>query len=60
MEQLESICPTVYDGLPGQNGLIAATINDKIYVVGGGPEPGLTVSGANEIFQVLVSDTMVN
>ena len=27
---------------------------------GGGPEPALTVSGANEIFQVFVSDTMAD
>jgi hypothetical protein len=34
----------------GRHGLIAAAINNKIYVVGGGPEPGLSVSGSNEIF----------
>jgi hypothetical protein len=36
----------------GRHGLIAAAINDKIYVIGGGPEPGLTVSGTTEIYQV--------
>jgi hypothetical protein len=26
--------------------------DDKIYVIGGGPQPGLSVSSANEIFHV--------
>lgn len=33
-----------------RHGLAAVTINDRIYVVGGGEEPGLSVSGVNEIF----------
>jgi hypothetical protein len=26
--------------------------NDKIYVIGGGPEPGLSVTNVNEIFNI--------
>jgi hypothetical protein len=26
--------------------------DNKIYVIGGGPQPGLSVTGANEIFHV--------
>ncbi len=26
--------------------------DDRIYVIGGGPQPGLSVSSANEIFHV--------
>ena len=33
-----------------RHGLVAAAVDDRIYVVGGGFEPGLTVSGLNEIF----------
>jgi N-acetylneuraminic acid mutarotase len=37
-----------------RHGLAAAvfTEGNKIYVIGGGPQPGLSVSGANEIFYV--------
>ena len=36
-----------------RHGLAAVyTEDDKIYVIGGGPQPGLSVSGANEIFHV--------
>jgi N-acetylneuraminic acid mutarotase len=36
-----------------RHGLVAVTIDDdKIYVIGGGPQPGLSVTGANEIFHV--------
>lgn len=35
-----------------RHGLGAATVDDRIYVVGGGPEPGLTVSGATEILEI--------
>ncbi len=36
-----------------RHGLAAVYIQDnKIYVIGGGPQPGLSVSGANEIFHV--------
>jgi N-acetylneuraminic acid mutarotase len=35
-----------------RHGLVAVTIDDKIYVVGGGLEPGLSVSGLNEIFLI--------
>jgi hypothetical protein len=36
-----------------RHGLAAAyTEDDKIYVIGGGPRPGLSVSSANEIFHV--------
>ena len=30
----------------------AVSINDKIYVIGGGPEPGLSVTNVNEIFNI--------
>lgn len=33
-----------------RHGLVSAAVDDRIYVVGGGFEPGLTVSGLNEIF----------
>ena len=36
-----------------RHGLVAVTIeDDRIYVIGGGPQPGLSVTGANEIFHV--------
>ena len=36
-----------------RHGLAAVyTEEDKIYVIGGGPQPGLSVSSANEIFHV--------
>jgi N-acetylneuraminic acid mutarotase len=36
-----------------RHGLTAVYIgDDKIYVIGGGPQPGLSVSGVNEIFNV--------
>jgi N-acetylneuraminic acid mutarotase len=36
-----------------RHGLAAVVIEeDKIYVIGGGPQPGLSVSSANEIFHV--------
>jgi N-acetylneuraminic acid mutarotase len=34
------------------HGLAAVDIGNKIYVVGGGPEPGLSVINVNEIFHV--------
>ena len=33
-----------------RHGLVAAAVNNRIYVLGGGLEPGLNVSGLNEIF----------
>ena len=33
-----------------RHGLDVASIEDKIFAVGGGPHPGLTVTGQNEIF----------
>jgi N-acetylneuraminic acid mutarotase len=35
-----------------RHGLSAVSINDKIYVIGGGPEPGLSVTNVNEIFNI--------
>ena len=35
-----------------RHGLAAVAIEDKICVVGGGPEPGLSVINVNEIFHV--------
>jgi N-acetylneuraminic acid mutarotase len=36
-----------------RHGLCAASVDNKIYVLGGGPQPGLSVSNANEIFHVV-------
>jgi N-acetylneuraminic acid mutarotase len=35
-----------------RHGLGAASVENKIYVIGGGPQPGLSVTNANEIFHV--------
>jgi N-acetylneuraminic acid mutarotase len=35
-----------------RHGLAAAEVNGTIYVIGGGPDPGLSYSHANEIFRV--------
>jgi hypothetical protein len=37
-----------------RHGLAAVYVDEdnKIYVIGGGPQPGLSVTGANEIFHV--------
>ena len=36
-----------------RHGLVAVSLDDnKIFVIGGGPQPGLSVSGANEIFHI--------
>jgi N-acetylneuraminic acid mutarotase len=35
-----------------RHGLAAVSVNDKIYVIGGGPEPGLSVTSVNEIFNI--------
>jgi hypothetical protein len=34
-----------------RHGLAAVAIDDKIYVIGGGPEPGGSQTNLNEIFQ---------
>jgi N-acetylneuraminic acid mutarotase len=36
-----------------RHGLGAALVDDRIYVLGGGPQPGLSVSNANEIFHAV-------
>jgi hypothetical protein len=33
-----------------RHGLAAISIGNKIFVIGGGPEPGLSVSNVNEIY----------
>ncbi len=33
-----------------RHGLAAVTVGSKIYVIGGGPQPGLTVSGSNQVY----------
>ena len=38
--------------LTARHGLVALTIGDKIYVIGGGVKPGLSVSKINEVFNV--------
>jgi N-acetylneuraminic acid mutarotase len=35
-----------------RHGLAAVSVNDKIYVIRGGPEPGLSVTSVNEIFNI--------
>jgi N-acetylneuraminic acid mutarotase len=35
-----------------RHGLAAVAIGDKIYVIGGGLEPGLSVTNVNKIFHV--------
>jgi hypothetical protein len=35
-----------------RHGLVAVSIDDKIYVIGGGPEPGGSGSNLNEIFHI--------
>jgi hypothetical protein len=35
-----------------RHGLGAAWANNKIYIIGGWPQPGLSVTNANEIFHV--------
>ena len=39
-----------------RHGLAAVSIGNKIFVIGGGPEPGLSVSNVNEIYD----DTILN
>ena len=36
-----------------RHGLGAASVDNRIYVLGGGPQPGLSVSNANEIFHLV-------
>jgi N-acetylneuraminic acid mutarotase len=36
-----------------RHGLGAVSFDNRIYVLGGGPQPGLSVSNANEIFHVI-------
>jgi N-acetylneuraminic acid mutarotase len=45
----EAPMPTAHHGLG------AASVQNKIYVIGGGTQPGLSVTKANEIFHVIVS-----
>jgi N-acetylneuraminic acid mutarotase len=33
-----------------RHGLVAVAVDGKIYVIGGGPQPGLTVSSSNQIY----------
>jgi N-acetylneuraminic acid mutarotase len=35
-----------------RHGLVAVSIDNKIYVIGGGPEPGGSGSNLNEIFHI--------
>jgi N-acetylneuraminic acid mutarotase len=41
--------------LTARHGLVALTIGDKIYVIGGGVKPGLSVSKTNEVFHIQTS-----
>ena len=42
-----------------RHGLAAVSIGNKIFVIGGGPEPGLSVSNVNEIYDdsIVISNT---
>jgi hypothetical protein len=35
-----------------RHGLGVTSLDDRIFVIGGGPQPGLTVSDANEIYHI--------
>ena len=35
-----------------RHGLGVAALDSRVFVIGGGPEPGLTVSSANEVLRV--------
>ena len=39
-----------------RHGLGVTSIDDKIYAIGGGPNPGLSTSWENEIFDLNISD----
>ena len=39
-----------------RHGLVAASIDNRIFIIGGGPEPGLSVTNVNEIYD----DTILN
>jgi hypothetical protein len=41
--------------LTARHGLVALTIGDKIYVIGRGLKPGLSVSNLNEVFHIIKS-----
>ena len=44
---------TVEQPMPtARHGLSAVALDNKIYAIGGGPEPGLIVGGMTEIFSV--------
>ena len=38
--------------LTARHGLVALTIGDKVYVIGGGVKPGSNVSKTNDVFNV--------
>ena len=40
------------DAPHGRDHVQTVVVNDKIYVIGGGPEPGLSVTNVNEIFNI--------
>ena len=35
-----------------RHGLAAVSVDNRIFVIGGGPEPGLSVSDVNEIYNI--------
>jgi hypothetical protein len=39
--------------LTARHGLGAAVVGGRLFVIGGGPEPGLSVTGANEVLLLL-------
>ena len=40
-----------------RHGIAVEVIGDRIYVIGGGPEPGASISNINEIFRISTSGT---
>jgi hypothetical protein len=41
-----------------RHGLAAVAVDDKVYVIGGGPEPGGSQTNLNEIFQSLSTQVL--
>ena len=39
-----------------RHGLVVVSVDDRIFVIGGGPKPGLSISHVNEIY----GDTILN
>jgi hypothetical protein len=40
-----------------RHGIAVEVVGDRIYIIGGGPEPGASVTNVNEIFRISTSGT---